>query len=45
MRETQQGAGLGRPGMMNPNQFAMRNMQNRMANGAIPGGNDPRKSM
>ncbi|KAL6244659.1 hypothetical protein RBB50_008187 [Rhinocladiella similis] len=38
MRENQQSQNLGRPGMVNPNQFAMRanNMRNNIMNGTVP---------
>ncbi|KIW15487.1 hypothetical protein PV08_05533 [Exophiala spinifera] len=38
MRENQQSQNLARPGMVNPNQFAMRanNMRNNIMNGAVP---------
>lgn len=42
MRESQQNQNLARPGMMNPNQFAMRaNMaaRNGMMNGTMPNAN------
>lgn len=37
LRENQQSQNLARPGMVNPNQFAMRNnMRNNILNGNVP---------